>query len=176
MEVLKMSKLKTLKSLYHTNVQTHNVPSNDSPYHIKKAKISKKKYKKAYTTLPDVITDDAGYMWETGRNKMYTHYTQVQQLDLEKDAHIPDSRFKQLDRNLKMTDFLYDDVTNSDLKLIRNRLKKGHINLKGFVTVHKSYWFATHARKTATVSWIINDKYAIANVHDFLTLLKLKLI
>ena len=43
-----MSKLKTLKSLYHTNVQTHNVPSNDSPYHIKKAKISKKKYKKAY--------------------------------------------------------------------------------------------------------------------------------
>lgn len=41
-----------------------------------------------------------------------------------KKVHIPDSRFKQLDRNLKMTDFLYDDVTNSDLTLIRNRLKK----------------------------------------------------
>ena len=115
-------------------------------------------------------------MWETGRNKMYTHYTQVKTLDLENGVHIPDSRFKQLDRNLKMTDFLYDGVTNSDLKLIRNRLKKGHINLKGFVTVHKSYWFATHARKTATISWIVNDKYAIANVHEFLTLLKLKLI
>ena len=172
-----MSKLKTLSSLYFTNVQTQNVPSSEeSSYRNPKAKISQKKYNKAYTTLPTVITNDSRYMWKTGRNKMYTHYTEVQRLNLENGAHIPHSRFKQLDRNLKMSDFLYDDVTKSELKLIRNRLKQGPINLKGFVTIHKSYWFDTHARKTATISWIVADKYAIANVHDFVTLLRLKLI
>lgn len=105
---------------------------------IRKQKISQKKYNKAYTTLPTVITNDSGYMWKTGRNKMYTHYTEVQRLNLENGARIPHSRFKQLTEP-KNVRFSIRWCYKSELKLIRNRLKQGHINLKGFVTVHKSY-------------------------------------
>ena len=70
-------------------------------------------------------------MWETGRNKKSTRYVIVKRLDLENPVIIPQARYKQVDRDLKMSDFFYDDVTKAELKLIRNRFKKCGINLKG---------------------------------------------
>lgn len=171
-----MSKLKTLSSLYLTNIQTQNVPSSqESPYHSPKAKISRKKYNH-YNVIPPVITDNKDYMWNTGRNKMYTRYVKVKRLDLENPVMIPNARHKQVDRDLKMSDFLYDDITNAELKLIRNRFKKGAINLKGFVFTTKSYVNATSSKTHIHITWLLNDKYVVANVHDFVTLLRLKLL
>ena len=171
-----MSKLQTLKSLYYTNVQTQNVPTPEqSPYRSPKAKTSQKKYNN-YNVIPPVITNNNDYMWNTGRNKMYTRYVIVKRLDLENPVVIPNARYKQVDRDLKMTDFFYDDVTKAELKLIRNRFKKGGINLKGFVSTTKSYDSSTHAKTYIHITWILNDKYAVANVHDFVELLQLRLI
>lgn len=172
-----MSKLKTLNSLYYTNVQTQNMPAYEECWYrpTPKVKISRKKYND-YNIIPSVITDSNSYMWNTGRNKMYTRYAIVKHLDLDNPVIIPNARHKQVDRDLKMSDFLYDDVTKAELKLIRNRFRRGAINLKGFVSTTKSYENPTHAKTYIHITWILNDKYAIANIHDFVTLLQLRLI
>lgn len=171
-----MPKLKTLSSLYLTNVQTQNAPSpEETPYRRPTAKVSRKKYNN-YTVIPPVITNSGDYMWETGRNKKSTRYVNVKRLDLENPVIIPQARYKQVDRDLKMSDFFYDDVTKAELKLIRNRFKKGGINLKGFVSTTKSYDSSTHAKTYIHITWILNDKYAVANVHEFVELLRLRLI
>ena len=75
-----------------------------------------------------------------------------------------------------MTDFLYDDVSKKDLRLIRDRFKKGPINLKGYVSTKKAYLHASHRHTYIFITWVLDDHYVIGNVHDFIDALKQKLI
>ena len=71
-----------------------------------------------------------------------------------------------------MTDFFYDGVSKKDLKLIRDRFKKGPLNLKGYNRIVKDYSSNSHRYTYIYLAWVINDNYIINDIDHFIELLK----
>ena len=128
-----------------------------------------------YNRLPEKIINSQGYFWRNGFSKHYGRYAQVTDAG---PLDLPITEKPKINRRLRMTDFIYDDVSKKDLKLIRDRFKKGPINLKGYISVKKDYPFG-HVRyhqTNVTFTWVLDDHYVIGNVHDFIDALKNKAI
>lgn len=123
-----------------------------------------------YNRMPDMITMEASYYWNEGFNKMYGRYTRLVESGLVTDQ-LKDFTLK-VDKQLCMTDFFYDSVSKKDLKLIRDRFKKGSINLKGYNRIVKDYSSNSHRYTYVYIAWVINDTYIINDVNHFIDLLK----
>lgn len=126
-----------------------------------------------YNRLPDKIINTNTYFWDNGFSKRYSRYAKITEAG---PLDVPLTEKPKLNRPLRMTDFLYDDVSKKDLRLIRNRFKKGPINLKGYVSTKKAYLHASFRHTYIFITWVLGDHYVIGNVHDFIDALKQKLI
>ena len=127
-----------------------------------------------YCRMPDMITNNAGYYWDEGFNKMYGRYTRLVEPGLVTDQ-LKDFTLK-IDKPLRMTDFFYDGVSKKDLKLIRERFKKEPINVKGYHRIVKDYSSNSHRYTYIYLAWVINDTYIINDIDHFIGLLKNRLI
>lgn len=127
-----------------------------------------------YSRMPDMITNNAGYYWDEGFNKMYGRYTRLVEPGLVTDQ-LKDFTLK-IDKPLRMTDFFYDGVSKKDLKLIRDRFKKEPINVKGYHRIVKDYSSNSHRYTYIYLAWVINDTYIINDIDHFIELLKNRLI
>ena len=126
-----------------------------------------------YNRLPDKIINTNTYFWDNGFSKRYGRYAKITDAG---PLDVPLTEKPKLNCPLRMTDFLYDDVSKKDLRLIRDRFKKGPINLKGYVSVKKHYNHSSHRWTYVIITWVLDDHYVIGNVHDFIDALKQKLI
>lgn len=123
-----------------------------------------------YNRIPDMITNNNGYYWDNGFNKRYGRHAFLVEPGLVEDQ-LKDFTLK-VNRTLRMTDFFYDGVSKKDLKLIRDRFKKGPINLKGYNRIVKDYSSNSHRYTYVYIAWVINDSYIINDVDHFIELLK----
>lgn len=123
-----------------------------------------------YSRMPDMITNNAGYYWDEGFNKMYGRYTRLVEPGLVTDQ-LKDFTLK-IDKPLRMTDFFYDGVSKKDLKLIRDRFKKEPINVKGYHRIVKDYSSNSHCYTYIYLAWVVNDTYIINDIDHFIDLLK----
>lgn len=124
--------------------------------------------------MPDMITNENSYYWNEGFNKMYGRYTHLVEPGIV-DDQLKDFTLK-VNRTLRMTDFFYDGVSKKDLKLIRDRFKKGPLNLKGYHRIVKDYSSNSHRYTYIHLAWVINDTYIINDIDHFIDLLKNRLI
>lgn len=123
-----------------------------------------------YNRMPDMITNNNGYYWDNGFNKRYGRHAFLVEPG-QMANQLKDFTLK-VDKQLRMTDFFYDGVSKKDLKLIRDRFKKGPINLKGYNRIVKDYSSNSHRYTYVYIAWVINDSYIINNVDHFIDLLK----
>lgn len=151
--------LKNIQTAYHPNTRVceHGGRLNQKQYNN-------------YNRMPEMITDNKGYYWDNGFNKRYGRYTRLVEPGLL-DEQLEDFTLK-LDRELRMTDFFYDNVSKKDLKRIRQRFKKGFINLKGYHRIVKDYSSSSHRYTYIYIAWVVNDAYIINDIADFIELLK----
>lgn len=112
--------LKTIQTAYKANIQ---------PHHRNGGRLNQKRFDN-YNRMPDMITMEGGYYWREGFNKMYGRYTRLVEPGIVEDQ-LKDFTLK-VNRTLRMTDFFYDGISKKDLKRIRDRFKKGPLNLKGY--------------------------------------------
>ena len=101
---------------------------------------------------------------------MYGRHTRLVEPGIIKNQ-LKDFTLK-VDRTLRMTDFFYDGVSKKDLKLIRDRFKKGPLNLKGYNRIVKDYSSNSHRYTYIYLAWIVNDTYIINDIDHFIELLK----
>ena len=149
------------------NIETAYRPNTRVCEHRRRLK--QKRYNN-YNRMPEMITNNKGYYWDNGFNKRYGRYTHLIEPSLL-DGQLEDFTLK-LDRELRMSDFFYDHVSKKDLKLIRQRFKKGSINLKGYHHIAKAYSFPNHRYTFVYIAWVLNDTYIINDIADFIELLK----
>lgn len=123
-----------------------------------------------YNRMPDMITNNAGYYWGEGFSKMYGRYKRLVEPGLVTDQ-LKDFTLK-IVKQLQMTDFYYDNVSKKDLKLIRDRFKKAPITVKGYHRIVKDYSHSSHRYTFIHIAWVINDRYIINDISDFIALLK----
>lgn len=152
--------LKTIQTTYKANTR---------PRHRNGGRLNQKRFDN-YNRMPDMITNENGYYWREGFNKMYGRYIRLVEPGLVTDQ-LKDFTLK-VDKQLRMTDFFYDSVSKKDLKLIRDRFKKGSINLKGYNRIVKDYSSNSHRYAYVYIAWVINDTYIINDVNHFIDLLK----
>lgn len=159
--------LKTIQTAYSANTHIHT--HNGFSVRNHKGRLRTKQYNN-YSRMPDMITAEADYYWTQGFNKMYGRYVRlVEPNTLDNQL---DSFTLKIDKQLRMTDFYYDNVSKKDLKLIRQRFKKSPINLKGYNLIDKSYSSTSHRYTYIYIAWVINDRYIINDIRDFINLLK----
>lgn len=151
--------LKTLKTDYVANrrVRQHG------------GRLKTKQYN-TYSRMPDMITANNNYYWEQGFNKRYGRNALLVKPDVVGDQL--NGFTLKIDRQLQMTDFYYDNVSKKDLKLIRDRFKKAPINVKGYHRIVKDYSHSSHRYTFINIAWVINDRYIINDIKDFINLLK----
>ena len=152
--------LKTIQTAYRANTR---------PRHHNSGRLTQKRFNN-YNRMPDMITMEASYYWNEGFNKMYGRYTR-----LVEPGQIADQLkvfTLKVDKPLRMTDFFYDGISKKDLKLIRDRFKKGSISLKGYNRIVKDYSSNSHRYTYVYIAWVINDTYIINDVNHFIDLLK----
>lgn len=155
--------LKSIKTAYRSNtrVREHGGRLNQKQYNN-------------YNRMPEMITNNNGYYWDNGFHKRYGRHTWLVEPGLV-DEQLEGFTLK-LDRELRMTDFFYDNVSKKDLKLIRQRFAKGSINLKGYYRIVKNYSSSNHRYTYIYIAWVLNDTYIINDVTDFIELLKQRAI
>lgn len=151
--------LKNIQTAYHSNtrVREHG------------GRLTQKQYNN-YNRIPEMITDKNGYYWDNGFNKRYGRYARLVEPGLL-DEQLNGFTLK-MDKQLRMTDFFYDNVSKKDLKLIRQRFKKEPINVKGYNRIVKDYSSSSHRYTYIYIAWVLNDTYIINDVTDFVELLK----
>lgn len=151
--------LKTLKTDYVANrrVRKHG------------GRLKAKQYN-TYSRMPDMITANNNYYWEQGFNKRYGRNALLVKPDVV-DDQLKDFTLK-ITKQLQMTDFYYDNVSKKDLKLIRDRFKKTPITVKGYHRIVKDYSHSSHRYTFIHIAWVINDRYIINDIKDFINLLK----
>ena len=149
------------------NIETAYYPNTRVCEHRRRLK--QKRYNN-YNRMPEMITNNKGYYWDNGFNKRYGRYTHLIESGLL-TGQLEDFTLK-LNRELRMSDFFYDNVSKKDLKLIRQRFKKGPINLKGYHQIAKAYSYPNHRYTFIHIAWVLNDTYIINDVTDFVELLK----
>lgn len=151
--------LKNIQTAYHSNtrVREHGGRLNQKQYNN-------------YNRIPEMITDKSGYYWDNGFNKRYGRYARLVEPGLL-DEQLNGFTLK-MDKQLRMTDFFYDNVSKKDLKLIRQRFKKEPINVKGYNRIVKDYSSSSHRYTYIYIAWVLNDTYIINDVTDFVELLK----
>lgn len=169
------------------NLITSDILTRFSP-NKKNGKIHKNIYNNTQNTAPKHITNMLGYYWHFGYNKRYGRYVhltrayespeQVETIDInESELNTKEQRkHLKVNRDLRMEDFLYDNVSKKDLQLIRKTFKNKKFNLKCYMHTHSVYSYATHRKKYIIISWVINNKYVIHDVRDFINLIKWRLI
>lgn len=151
--------LKTLKTDYVANRRVRQYGG----------RLNTKQYN-AYNRMPDMITTNNNYYWEQGFNKRYGRNALLVKPDVVGDQL--NGFTLKIDRQLQMTDFYYDNVSKKDLKLIRQRFKKSPMNLKGYNFIDKTYLHSSHRHTFIHIAWVINDRYIINDIKDFINLLK----
>lgn len=151
--------LKNIQTAYHSNtrVREHGGRLNQKQYNN-------------YNRIPEMITDKSGYYWDNGFNKRYGRHARLVEPGLL-DEQLNGFTLK-MDKQLRMTDFFYDNVSKKDLKLIRQRFKKEPINVKGYNRIVKDYSSSSHRYTYIYIAWVLNDTYIINDVTDFVELLK----
>lgn len=123
-----------------------------------------------YSRMPDMITNNRNYYWAQGFNKRYGRHARLVEPDALSDQ-LHGFTLK-VDRQLQMTDFYYDNVSKKDLKLIRQRFRKAPMNLKGYNFIDKAYSSPSHRYTFVNIAWVIDDRYIINDIKDFIALLK----
>ena len=151
--------LKTIETAYRPNKRVHT----------NGGRLNQKQYNN-YSRMPEIITDNNGYYWDNGFHKRYGRHTWLVEPGLVNDQ-LQNFTLK-VDRQLRMTDFFYDNVSKKDLKLIRQRFGKEPINVKGYHRIVKDYSSASHRYTYIYIAWVMNDTYIINDVTDFIELLK----
>lgn len=151
--------LKTLKTDYVANRRVRQYGG----------RLNTKQYN-AYNRMPDMITTNNNYYWEQGFNKRYGRHALLVKPNAVNDQ-LNNFTLK-IDRQLQMTDFYYDNVSKKDLKLIRQRFKKAPMNLKGYNAIVKDYSHSRHRYTYIHIAWVIDDRYIINDISDFIALLK----
>ena len=153
------NQLKSLKTAYVANrrVRQHGGRLNTKQYNN-------------YSRMPDMITANDNYYWQQGFNKRYGRRALLVKPDAVNNQL--DGFTLKIDRQLQMTDFYYDNVSKKDLKLIRQRFKKAPMNLKGYNTIVKDYSHSSHRYTHIYIAWVINDRYIINDIKDFINLLR----
>lgn len=151
--------LKTLKTDYVANRRVRQYGG----------RLNTKQYN-AYNRMPDMITTNNNYYWEQGFNKRYGRHALLVKPDVV-DDQLKDFTLK-ITKQLQMTDFYYDNVSKKDLKLIRDRFKKTPITVKGYHRIVKDYSHSSHRYTFIHIAWVINDRYIINDIKDFINLLK----
>lgn len=151
--------LKSIKTAYQSNtsVREHGGRLNQKQYNN-------------YNRMPEMITNNNGYYWDNGFHKRYGRHTWLVEPGSVNDQ-LQNFTLK-VDRQLRMTDFFYDNVSKKDIKLIRQRFKKEPINLKGYNRIVKDYSSSSHRYTYIYIAWVVNDTYIINDVTDFVELLK----
>ena len=149
------------------NIQTAYRPNTRVYEHG--GRLNQKQYNN-YNRMPNMITNNNDYYWKEGFNKRYGRYTHLIEPD-RLDGQLDDFTLK-VDRQLRMTDFYYDNLSKKDLKLIRQRFGKEPINVKGYHHIAKAYSFPNHRYTFVYIAWVLNDTYIINDVTDFVELLK----
>lgn len=155
--------LKNIETAYRTNtrIREHGGRLNQKQYNN-------------YNRMPKIITDKNGYYWDNGFNKRYGRYTRLVEPGLV-DGQLQNFTLK-VDRQLRMTDFFYDNLSKKDLKLIRQRFGKEPINVKGYHRIVKNYSSSNHRYTYIYIAWVVNDTYIINDVTDFVELLKQRIL
>lgn len=155
--------LKNIQTAYHSNtrVREHGGRLNQKQYNN-------------YNRIPEMITDKSGYYWDNGFNKRYGRYARLVEPGLL-DEQLNGFTLK-MDKQLRMTDFFYDNVSKKDLKLIRQRFKKEPINVKGYHRIVKDYSSSSHRYTYIYIAWVLNDTYIVNDVTDFVELLKQRVL
>lgn len=151
--------LKNIKTAYRSNtsVREHGGRLNQKQYNN-------------YNRMPEMITDNNCYYWDNGFHKRYGRHTWLVEPGLV-DGQLEGFTLK-VDRQLRMTDFYYDNVSKKDLKLIRQRFGKEPINVKGYHRIVKDYSSSSHRYTYIYIAWVVNDTYIVNDVTDFVELLK----
>lgn len=151
--------LKSIKTAYrsNTNVREHGGRLNQKQYNN-------------YNRMPEMITNNNGYYWDNGFHKRYGRHTWLVEPGLVSDQ-LQNFTLK-VDRQLRMTDFYYDNLSKKNLKLIRQRFGKEPINVKGYNRIVKDYSSSSHRYTYIYIAWVVNDTYIINDVTDFVELLK----
>lgn len=151
--------LKSIKTAYRSNtrVREHGGRLNQKQYNN-------------YNRMPEMITNNNGYYWDNGFHKRYGRHTWLVEPGLV-SGQLQNFTLK-VDRQLRMTDFFYDNLSKKDLKLIRQRFGKEPINVKGYHRIVKNYSSSNHRYTYIYIAWVVNDTYIINDVTDFVELLK----
>lgn len=155
--------LKNIKTAYRSNtrVREHGGRLNQKQYNN-------------YNRMPEMITNNNGYYWDNGFHKRYGRHTWLVEPGLVSDQ-LQNFTLK-VDRQLRMTDFFYDNLSKKDLKLIRQRFGKEPINVKGYHRIVKNYSSSNHRYTYIYIAWVVNDTYIINDVTDFVELLKQRVL
>lgn len=151
--------LKNIQTAYRSNTRVSEYGG----------RLNQKQYNN-YNRMPEMITKNNNYYWVNGFHKRYGRHTWLVEPGLV-DEQLDNFTLK-LDRELRMTDFFYDNVSKKDIKLIRQRFKKGSINLKGYHRIVKNYSSASHRYTYIYIAWVVNDTHIINDIADFIELLK----
>lgn len=151
--------LKSIKTTYRSNTSVRE--------HC--GRLNQKQYNN-YNRMPEMITNNNNYYWDNGFHKRYGRHTWLVEPGSVNDQ-LQNFTLK-VDRQLRMTDFFYDNVSKKDIKLIRQRFKKEPINLKGYNRIVKDYSSSSHRYTYIYIAWVVNDTYIINDVTDFVELLK----
>lgn len=151
--------LKSIKTAYRSNtrVREHGGRLNQKQYNN-------------YNRMPEMITNNNGYYWDNGFHKRYGRHTWLVEPGLVSNQ-LQNFTLK-IDRQLRMTDFYYDNLSKKDLKLIRQRFGKEPINVKGYHRIVKNYSSSNHRYTYIYIAWVVNDTYIINDIADFVELLK----
>ena len=151
--------LKSIKTAYRSNtrVREHGGRLNQKQYNN-------------YNRMPEMITNNNGYYWDNGFHKRYGRHTWLVEPGLV-SGQLQNFTLK-VDRQLRMTDFFYDNLSKKDLKLIRQRFGKEPINVKGYHRIVKNYSSSNHRYTYIYIAWVVNDTYIINDIADFVELLK----
>ena len=155
--------LKNIKTAYRSNtrVREHGGRLNQKQYNN-------------YNRMPEMITNNNGYHWDNGFHKRYGRHTWLVEPGLV-SGQLQNFTLK-VDRQLRMTDFFYDNLSKKDLKLIRQRFGKEPINVKGYHRIVKNYSSSNHRYTYIYIAWVVNDTYIINDVTDFVELLKQRVL
>ena len=151
--------LKSIKTAYRSNtrVREHGGRLNQKQYNN-------------YNRMPEMITNNNGYYWDNGFHKRYGRHTWLVEPGLV-SGQLQNFTLK-VDRQLRMTDFFYDNLSKKDLKLILQRFGKEPINVKGYHRIVKNYSSSNHRYTYIYIAWVVNDTYIINDIADFVELLK----
>ena len=152
--------LKNIETAYRSNTHVRG----------RNGRLNQKQYNN-YNRMPEMITDYNDYYWENGFNKRYGRYVRLVEPGILDENLLKDFTLK-IDKQLRMTDFFYDDISKKDMKLIRQRFKQKPINVKGYNRIVKDYSSPSHRYTYIYIAWVVNDAYIINDVTDFIKLLK----